>query len=163
VAFFTEELPDPSAAQRSWLEANATLASARDGYLRAFDAARQSVPRAARPAAIAGLALFPQLEVVGSSRGEALRVTVRNAGDQVLETRTYGRPAYRVIAKAFEGARVVWDHWVDLPADLHPGEEATLSLAIPASATSVRLYHALQDIPMLEPEAWAELEADRVR
>ena len=39
------------------------------------------------------------------------------------------------------------DKWLELPKDLAPGEEVTL--AIPRNA---RLYHALESIPIVDPE-----------
>ncbi|MEO8033803.1 MAG: hypothetical protein ABI837_05175 [Acidobacteriota bacterium] len=49
---------------------------------------------------------------------------------------------------------VVEDRWLELPGDLEPG--ATMSVDLPLRRRGiVTLYHALESIPMLEPEAFA--------
>jgi hypothetical protein len=83
-----------------------------------------------------------------------VRIVVRNVGTSTIRTRTYGSPEYRLIAKLFDGDRQVQDRWLALPCDLRPGETAEIAFAPLARATSLRLYHALQDVPMLEPEPW---------
>lgn len=96
------------------------------------------------------LPLFPEMEVV-ASRGDQL--TLRNTGDFTIRTRVYGQPAYRLIAKLFDGESEIENRWIQLPRDLAPGEETTI--AIPHRAgTTLRLYHAIEGVPMLEPEAW---------
>ncbi|MGN6184220.1 MAG: glycosyltransferase family 4 protein [Thermoanaerobaculia bacterium] len=148
VEFFTSELPDPSRTQRAWLEANATLEKTVEGYLRAL----QHAPRVdvgPRPATIP---LFPQLEVL--SADASVRIAIRNIGPSMIQTRTYGSPEYRLIAKLFDGETQIQDRWLSLPCDLRPNETAEITFAPIAKPTSIRLYHALQDIPMLEPEAW---------
>ena len=142
-AFFAGELPDMSAAQRRWLEENATVDIAADGYLRAF-----SPPRGerVREAGVRGtLALFPSLE---ATRHDG-RIRLRNTGDSTLKAKSYGQPGYRVIVK-WDGG----DRWVELPGDLGPGE----TVEIPAPhAGPLRLYHALESIPMLDPEPFDAL------
>jgi hypothetical protein len=104
------------------------------------------------------LPLFPELELLGvTSEGGEIRITVRNRGAATILTRTYGEPEYRLIAKLFDGAAETQDRWLSLPGDLAPGDEATLSFPRRAQGTTLRLYHAMQDIPMLEEPAWAEV------
>jgi glycosyltransferase involved in cell wall biosynthesis len=146
--FFTRDLPDPSRAQRAWLEENATLEKTVAGYLRAL----QDLPRENPKPRPATIPLFPRLEVV--SADASVRIAVRNAGPSTIRTHTYGTPEYRLIVKLFDGDRQVQDRWLSLPCDLRPGETAELTFPPLARPTSIRLYHALQDVPMLEPEAW---------
>ena len=134
--FLAGELPDMSAAQRRWLEENATTELAAEGYLRALSGGQALMPV---PLVTASIPLFPKLQAM--RHGD--EVTLRNVGDITLKARTYGEPGYRMIAK-WEGG----DRWYEIPRDLAPGEEVTL--AIPRNA---RLYHALEEsIPMLDPE-----------
>jgi hypothetical protein len=81
------------------------------------------------------------------------RVTIRNNGDFTLGAKVYGQPSYRLIAKLFDGERQIDDRWIELPRDLAPGESATITIPYRGGAT-LRLYHAIEGIPMLEPEAW---------
>jgi glycosyltransferase involved in cell wall biosynthesis len=145
VEFFLADLPDPRAAQRAWLEENASLAKTVEGYLNALERRAGFSPpyvdeeRAeARPT----LPLFPQLELVSASP-----LVIRNIGTTTIRTRTYGQPEYRLIARSAEG-----DQWLALPKDLHPGEEEEIELRGKGTFT---LHHALQDVPMLPPEPWA--------
>lgn len=104
------------------------------------------------------LPLFPELELLGvDSTGGEIRITVRNRGAATILTRTYGEPEYRLIAKLFDGGAEVQDRWLALPRDLAPGDVATLSFPRRATGTTLRLYHAMQDIPMLDEPAWAEV------
>ena len=104
------------------------------------------------------LPLFPELELLGA-RVEAgdVVMTLKNAGAFTISTRTYGQPEYRLIAILFDGDAVVQDRWLGLPRDLAPGESATIAFPRHAAGTTLRLYHALQDVPMLEPEPFAEV------
>jgi len=139
--FLAGELPDMAAAQRRWLEENATIDIAAEGYLRAL-----SPPRGerVREAGVRGaIALFPSLEA--TRHGDT--ITLRNTGDITLKARTYGEPGYRVIAK-WDGG----DRWLQLPRDLAPGEETVI--VVPHRS---RLYHALESIPMLDPEPFDEV------
>ena len=143
VDFFLRDFPDTSAAQRKWLEQNATVERTVEGYLRALSPS----PRRGGRGQGEGLPLFPQLGV--SVEGNTIRV--HNTGPTTLRTRTYGQPEYRLIAQLFDGDRLIEDRWLALPCDLHPGE--TTELAMPfAREGTLRLFHAIQDIPMLEPE-----------
>jgi hypothetical protein len=104
------------------------------------------------------LPLFPELELLDARvDGHDVVVTLKNVGAFPIQTRTYGEPEYRLIAKQFDGDVQVADRWLALPRDLEPGETATLSFGAAAAALQIRLYHALQDVPMLEPESFAEV------
>jgi len=140
--FFLREIADPSREQRAWLEENASLERAVDGYMRALQsgAAGFSPPKRSgglKPAA----PLFPQLELIEATTGA---IVVKNIGDTTLRTKTYGTPEYRLIAN---------DRWFSLPCDLAPGETATIDVRLEAGP--LRLYHAIQDVPMLPPEPFA--------
>ncbi|HEX6099371.1 MAG TPA: glycosyltransferase [Thermoanaerobaculia bacterium] len=149
VEFFTADLPSPAAKQRAWLEENAVLEKTVEGYLAALECRARLQPASPgggglkpRPT-LDTLPLFPKLEVVSSDP-----LVIRNIGDATLRTRVYGQPEYRLIVKWRGG-----DRWLALPGDLHPGD--TVEIALPRQATgTIQLYHALQDIPMLEPEPW---------
>jgi len=153
VEFFTRDLADPAAAQRAWLEANATLDKTVAGYIAALQSAEA---RSEGRAITASIPLFPRLQLV--SADASVRIAVRNVGTSTLRTRTYGTPEYRLIAKLFDGDQQVDDRWLALPCDLHPGEVAELAFTPRARATSLRLHHALQDVPMLEPEPWEVID-----
>ena len=155
VEFFTADLPSPREAQRKWLEENASLSRTVEGYLAALQG-RGPLADAATIAATHGtLPLFPRLELVSASP-----LVIRNAGAATIRTRTYGEPEYRLIARVFAGRIVVQDQWLSLPKDLHPGESVEVPFDIRAAGDTLRLYHALQDVPMLEPEPWG---SERVR
>ncbi len=66
-----------------------------------------------------------------------------------LGTRTYGQPEYRLIAQVMQDGRVVDDRWLALPRDVRPGETVTIDYT-PRAAGTLRLYHALQDVPLVE-------------
>jgi glycosyltransferase involved in cell wall biosynthesis len=101
------------------------------------------------------LPLFPRLSVVNVSVGATITISIRNDGPDVIRTRTYGQPEYRLIAKLFDGDREVQDRWVALPGDLRPGESATVTFPrIAKAATALRLYHALQDVPVVDDAPW---------
>jgi len=138
VKFFTDFHYDPSAAQRKWLEGNARIDLTVQGYLNALSGAPP--PSAARIGT--SLPIFPKLEIVEAGEG---KVVIRNAGDSTLRTKVYGEPGYRLIANG---------RWLELPRDLAPGETATIEF--PPGET-VTLMHAMQGIPMLEPEAWGRV------
>ncbi|HEV7237815.1 MAG TPA: glycosyltransferase [Thermoanaerobaculia bacterium] len=174
VEFFTSDLPDPSEKQRAWLKENAALEKTVEGYLRALDSVilsrvdGEGSPAVNASRAIgrgsfavyaaqddrAALPLFPSLEVVSADP-----LVIKNIGDATIRTRVYGEPEYRLIVKWLVGEVVVHDQWLALPKDLHPGE--TTEIELPRrKADTLRLYHAMQDVPMLEPEPW---ETVRVR
>lgn len=138
VSFFLDELPDSREKQRAWLEEHASLEQTVAGYLRAMGETQRALPEMSRPA----IPIFPRLELVS-----ARPLVVRNAGDTIIRTRTYGEPEYRLIVRFADG-----DRWVSLPKDLAPGETAEIDVRGVGPFT---LHHALQDIPMLDPEPWA--------
>jgi hypothetical protein len=146
--FFTRELPDPAAQQARWLRDNATLDLTVDGYLRAIAGGERTVSRTAT----AAVPLFPRIEA--SVRRGAL--TLRNSGDMTLRTRSYGAPGYRLMMLTFDGTTVLDDRWIELPRDLAPGEQT--SVPLPPTKGTLRLYHAIEGVPMLDPEPFAELE-----
>jgi hypothetical protein len=121
------------------------------GYLAALeDSNRESTPVITRT-----IPLFPKLDA-------ALRddsIVLRNAGDSTLRTRSYGEPSYRLMMLTFDGDTVIDDRWVGLPRDLRPGDSA--EVALPHARGTLRLYHAIEGIPMIAPEAFAELETAR--
>jgi hypothetical protein len=103
------------------------------------------------------LPLFPNLQLVDArvERGDIV-IALKNTGAFTIRTRTYGEPEYRLIAKLFDGETQVQDRWLALPCDLDPGATATITFAR-RGGTTLRLYHAIQDIPMLDPEPFAEV------
>ena len=166
VEFLLADLPDPSHAQRRWLEENATLEKCVAGYEAAMSGAQALLPVAAvvprshegrgdrQECLSSTLPLFPELELV-EVRGSA--IVVRNAGSATIRTRTYGQPEYRVIAKLFDGVREVQNRWLALPRDLHPGETAEIRFERARGGTTLKLYHALQDVPLIDEAPWAEV------
>ncbi|HEX2122775.1 MAG TPA: hypothetical protein VHL59_14150, partial [Thermoanaerobaculia bacterium] len=88
--------------------------------------------------------LFPRLELV---RATTDTIVLRNIGDSVIRTRTYGAPEYRLIANG---------EWLALPRDLAPGE--TAEIAYRGAKGTLRLHHALQGIPMLGGEPFASAD-----
>ncbi|MCU1230437.1 MAG: glycosyl transferase, group 1 [Acidobacteria bacterium] len=148
VRFFVDELRDPSAAQRDWLATHASMEQTVAGYRRAL---RDDSRTDGKPI-MRSVPLFPQLALVAAT---AHTITIRNDGDAILRAGVYGEPAYRIIVKGFDGDTQLFDRWLALPRDLAPGDEATLELPPFARANSLRLYHAIESVPMLEPEAFA--------
>jgi len=142
VRFFTSDLRDPSAAQRRWLEENARIDLTVDGYLKALN---NSAPGTRHSALTNSIPLFPKLEVVEQIVNI---LTIRNVGDTTLRAREYGQPGYRLIANG---------HWLELPCDLGPGQVASIELPEALRGMRVTLLHAMQGIPMVEPEAWARV------
>jgi hypothetical protein len=108
------------------------------------------------------LPLFPELELLDAHvDGGDVVVTLRNACAFTIRTRTYGEPEYRLIAKQFEGDVQVDDRWLALPRDVGPGETATIAFPHRRHATTLRLEHALQDVPLIEAEVFAEVRLVR--
>jgi glycosyltransferase involved in cell wall biosynthesis len=149
--FFVRDLANPAAAQAKWLRENASMELTVPGYLAALtDASRESHPAITRT-----IPLFPKLDA--TLRGDA--IVLRNSGDFTLRTRTYGEPGYRLMMLTFDGNAVIDDRWVELPRDLRPGDAA--EVALPRARGTLRLYHAIEGIPMIAPEPFAELETAR--
>ncbi len=132
-------------AQHEWLRANATLEQTAEGYVQAV----AGLPGGQVAPVSRTMPLFPSFSA--ACTGD--RVTLTNTGDFTVRTRVYGEPGYRLIAKLFEGEREIADRWIELPRDVAPGEQATVSVPYQAGAT-LRLYHAIEGIPMLDPEPW---------
>jgi len=149
--FFMRDIADPSEAQAKWLRENASMELTVRGYLAALsDPARESQPAVTRT-----VPLFPKLDA--TLQGDA--IILRNSGDFTLRTRSYGEPGYRLMMLTFNGDTVIDDRWVELPRDLRPADVA--SIPLPQVRGTLRLYHAIEGIPMVAPEPFAELETAR--
>ena len=137
------------AGQREWLEKHNSIELTVAGYLRALGRAESpSYVNVGRPLSPPGtIPLFPRMELIEATN---THLRIRNIGDSILRARSYGQPGYRLIAKVAPD----YDRWLDLPRDLHPGDEADLALDAPHG--TLRLYHAIESVPMLEPEPWAD-------
>ena len=135
-------------AQRRWLATQASMEQTVAGYVRAL---RDDSRTDGKPI-MRSVPLFPKLGLIAAT---ARTITIRNDGDAILRAGVYGEPAYRIIVKGFDGDTQLFDRWFALPRDLAPGDEATLELPPFARANSLRLYHAIESVPMLEPEAFA--------
>jgi glycosyltransferase involved in cell wall biosynthesis len=131
--FFLRE-HDVANAQREWLETNARLEQTVDGYVAALDPSHGPTNQRTNGPT---LPLFARLEVVSVS-GDV--VTVRNASDVTLRTRTYGVPEIRLIVRSPHG-----DQWLALPCDLAPG--ATTGIAFARLPGELRFDVAIQDVP----------------
>jgi glycosyltransferase involved in cell wall biosynthesis len=161
VEFFLRDL-DMRDAQRAWLEANARLDLTVAGYLRALGepvspwaggpvADRPADPLTGRPThrVNATLPLFAHITLVATrNENDRLVLTLRSDGETTLRTRTYGEPEFRLIAQFVDGERVLFDRWLALPGELRPG--ATTELSIPRFDGTLRLFHAIQDVPAVE-------------
>jgi glycosyltransferase involved in cell wall biosynthesis len=166
VSFFVDDLPSPAAAQRAWLEENATVERAVDGYVNALErslrvfASSREIPVHAKTRRREDCApLFPQLSVIEVAFEKTISIRIRNDGPSTIPTRTYGQPEYRLIAKLFDGDAQVQDRWLSLPRDLPAGETADLTFPrIARKATTLRLYHALQDIPAVDDAPWETVD-----
>jgi len=140
--FLVRDLPDPSEAQRKWLEENANIEKTVEGYLEALASVAGPAPG---PGGRSGrrytFPLFPLLEASLRSG----KLVIRNAGDFTLRARTYGQPGYRLIVNG---------KWLELPRDLAPGEETD----IPApAAKKLRLVHGIQGVPVVDEKPFAVL------
>jgi glycosyltransferase involved in cell wall biosynthesis len=156
--FFLRDIASPAAAQRRWLEENASMEKAVGGYveaLRDVPLIRPSAtlsPRRGEKAHAHRLSLFPRVSL--SWNGTSL--ILRNDGDTVLRAGEYGQPGYRAVLKF--GDR---DRWVALPRDLAPGEGVAIDA--PEGAQRVSLTHALEGIPIVDETPAADVELRRVR
>ena len=144
--FFVRALPDPSTAQAAWLRGNASMEQTVRGYLAALgDRSRVPIAPVTRT-----IPLFPKLEA--TLRDDA--VVLRNSGDFTIRTRSYGQPGYRLMMLVVSGETVIDDRWVELPCDLSPGD--VTEVAIPRVEGTLRLYHAIDGIPIVVAEPFAE-------
>jgi glycosyltransferase involved in cell wall biosynthesis len=148
--FFVRDFADPSDAQARWLRENASMELTVRGYL----AALEDASRVAAAPITRTIPLFPKLDA--SLDGDSL--VVRNTGDFTLRARSYGEPGYRLMMLTFDSETVIDDRWVELPRDLRPGESTTASL--PSVRGVLRLYHAIEGIPLIEPEPFAEFQRE---
>lgn len=89
--------------------------------------------------------MFPSLEAILKNG----KLTLRNTGATTIRSHDYGQPAYRLLVKWDSG-----DKWLRLPGDLEPGREMTIDAP---AAGPLRLYHALESVPMPDPAPFAEL------
>ena len=65
------------------------------------------------------LPLFPELELLDAHvEGAEVVLTLKNIGAFTMQTRTYGEPEYRLIAKLFDRDAVVDDRWLEEHATL---------------------------------------------
>ncbi|HEX8253413.1 MAG TPA: glycosyltransferase [Thermoanaerobaculia bacterium] len=147
--FFTTDLPDASSAQRAWLEENATLEKTVSGYREAMecgDASHRFDSGVNAATGVAALQMFPQLSLVEVAPSA---ITLKNNGTSTIRTRTYGQPEYRLIAQVVRDGQVVDDRWLAVPADVRPGESVTIDYT-PRAEGTLRLFHALQDVPLVE-------------
>ena len=158
--FFLRDLDEVAItrAQRDWLEANARMELTVAGYLAAMSSGGQAIP----PVSIGQtrlsvlqnrLPLFPSLQLVGAS---STSIEVANSGDATVPTRTYGQPAYRLIAKVFDGSQQLYDRWLELPRDLGVGERASIDVHLPHGR--LELHHALDGVATIAQEAWAHAD-----
>lgn len=145
--FFVREIEDPAPAQAVWLRENASMELTVRGYLNALDDASRVAPTPVTRT----MPLFPKLEA--TLHGDGL--VLRNIGDFTLRTRSYGQPGYRLMMLTFDGGTVIDDRWIELPADLRPGDSAELIL--PPLDGTLRLYHAIEGVAIVAPEPFAEL------
>jgi glycosyltransferase involved in cell wall biosynthesis len=144
--FFVRALPDPAEAQAAWLRENASMELTVRGYLAALeDVSRVPVAPVTRT-----IPLFPKLDA--TLRDDA--IVLRNTGDITLRTRSYGQPGYRLVVLVLNGQTVIDDRWIELPRDLSPG--AVAEVATPRARGTLRLYHAMEGIPIVGAEPFAE-------
>lgn len=153
--FFLADLDlEPLALRETaWLARRAPMQATIDGYLLALRDEAAHVT--ARPAT-GTLPLFAQLAATVVPQDGRIEMRLRNTGTSTLRTRSYGTPGYRLIAKLFRGDAEVADRWIELPRDLHPGDEALVTLPWRERDVTLRLYHAAEGLPLLEPEPWHE-------
>jgi glycosyltransferase involved in cell wall biosynthesis len=163
VSFFLAELASPAEAQRGWLEGHARLELTVAGYEAALagDGGRAGSPHhtaTGSPHHTMPLPIFPSLAVDRvTSNATQITLTLRNSGDATLPTRTYGQPVYRLIAKVLRDRQVIQDRWLELPCDLRPNATTEVTFAMVGEGDTLTLHHAMQDIPMLDPEPFAEV------
>lgn len=148
--FFVRDLTDPANAQSLWLRENASMELTVRGYL----AALEDDSRVPIDPVTATIPLFPSLQA--TLRDDT--IVIRNTGDITLRTRSYGQPGYKLMMLVFKGQTVIDDRWVELSRDLCPGDVA--EVAAPRVEGTLRLYHAIEGIPMVEPTPFAEFSTE---
>lgn len=160
VRFLLDEL-DLSAGQREWIVENAALASTVEGYVQSL------TPLAGSSGAVTQrLPLLAEVTLLSlEERDGSLVMRLRNDGRFPLRARVYGEPAYRLVLKLSDGTREVQNRWIELPHDVGPGAEATISIPLLARAPrlTATVYHALEGLPMLDSEPIAVVELALVR
>ena len=151
-------------AQQIWLGANATSDGTVNVYLDAIEATpghTAGVPL--QPPAMPAIPLFPHLALSGIAfHDDMATLSLRNDGRDVIRARVYGEPGYRVIAKLFGDGGEISSQWLDISADLHAGDAAEIDVRVPRDARLLRLYHALQGLPVVDPSHFAEVGIRRV-
>ncbi len=164
VSFFLNDLDTRkiAAAQRLWLEANARIALTVDGYVNALGS-KAAGTEGRRPKVEGRLPLFPRIVLAGVAFEDgAAKLTLRNDGDSPLRARVYGEPAYRLLVKLYDQTGEVADHWLQLAGDLPPGGTAEIRVPLEDRAVILRIYHALEGIPIIDPAPAAEVGVARV-
>ncbi|HEX7421594.1 MAG TPA: glycosyltransferase family 4 protein [Thermoanaerobaculia bacterium] len=149
--FFLRDHSSPAAAQRKWLDENATIEKTVQGYMRALSGGQAPRLSTAGQAGASVLQLFPHVGMTW----DGATVTLKNLGDTTLLAGEYGQPGYRAILKLGDT-----DRWVALPGDLRPGE----SVEIPFQGSGrLTLTNALEGIAIVDETPAAEVELERVR
>lgn len=149
--FLVRDLPDPAEAQARWLRENASMELTVRGYL----AALEDQSRVPIELVTGTIPLFPNLQA--TLRED--KIVIRNTGDSTLRTRSYGQPGYKLMMLVFKRETVIDDRWVELSRDLRPGDVA--EVAAPRVDGTLRLYHAIEGIPMVAPEPFAEFSREQ--
>lgn len=170
IAFMLGELDERpiAAAQHAWLATNASTERTVDGYLEAIRLALQKLPERellATPRTLPLLTLLQLLDVRSSLLGDgrtSITLHVRNDGDAVLRTRSYGSPGYRLLLKLFDGEREIANRWLEPSGDVGPGAIAEFEavLRLPSRPLTLKLFNAAEGIPLLEGAPWATKELD---
>jgi glycosyltransferase involved in cell wall biosynthesis len=160
VEFMKGDPGNSAAAQRRWLYAHCDPGNAADRYVEIAGRARSEGDTGAS-AALGPIPLFPKLRLSRAERRrDLIELSLRNESADTLISASYGSPGYRLIVKVFDGHEEVSEEWLTLGVDLHPEQSVTVSVDAAPRGSSVRLFHALQGIPQLEPEAFASFEVD---
>jgi glycosyltransferase involved in cell wall biosynthesis len=144
VRFMTRELDaqEIAAAQKRWLEENASTASVVHGYFRALEGGNDV--GAAPAASLAALPLLPSFRIErleGSPAGPGVWqvvVSIVHEGPALLRNPAYGEPAIRFVLKALDGERVVADRWLAPAGDLGPGGRFETVIDLVAEGENLR-------------------------
>ena len=144
--------------QREWLAREGSLSRSIATY--AATARGEYQPsRHAEPRPQALIPLFPQWKVQQTivQPGVVTFDLVNTSGDVILNP-SYLTPAYRIVAKFFDGAREISSSWIAPTCDILPRDTFTCSVARVSAATAVELHHALESIPPVGSARFARLE-----